>query len=83
MITYYVVQSFQVGHKGVLIPDDPREAAGERQAISTAFRLAQERAGAIAFSRTGDPATGDYDDAVILCTHGLVPGEVLETAVAG
>lgn len=74
-MTYYVVQSFRVGRKGVLVADEPWEAASERQATSAARRLAEERAGAIAFFRTGDPDTGDWEDAVILASHGLVPDE--------
>ncbi len=80
MITYYVVQSFQVGRKGVLIPDDPREALTARGAMAAAERLAKERAGAFAFAKSGDPATGEYEDAVVLCTFGLVPAEAMEAA---
>lgn len=75
MVTYFVVQSFRLGSKGVLIADEPWEAASDRQAISAAARLAQERAGAIAFFRTGNPDSGDWDDAVIIASHGLVPDE--------
>ena len=32
----------------------------------------EEHCGAIAFSRTGDPALGDFEDAVILKTVGEV-----------
>lgn len=80
MITYFVVQSWQMGNKGVLIPDDPREAASAAAAQAQAHRLAIARAGAVAFSRTGDPATGDWQDAVILCEHGLVPRDLMELA---
>lgn len=80
MITYFVVQSWQMGSKGVLIPDDPCEARSASAARGQARRLAVERAGAIAFSRTGDPATGDWQDAVILCEHGLVPRDLMELA---
>jgi len=34
---------------------------------------AGRRHGVIAFSRTGDADTGDFDDPVILATHGDVP----------
>jgi hypothetical protein len=33
---------------------------------------ALEHAGALAFSRTGDPATGEFQDAVILARFGEV-----------
>lgn len=78
MVTYFVVQSFQQGNKGFLIPDEPREAQGRGQALLWAQRLAAERAGALAFSRTGDPATGEWDDAEIICRLGLVPDQALE-----
>ena len=29
--------------------------------------------GAVAFSRTGDPATGEFDDAVVIERFGAVP----------
>ena len=34
--------------------------------------LALEHTGALAFSRTGDPATGEFQDAVILARFGEV-----------
>ena len=34
--------------------------------------LALEHAGALAFSRTGNPATGEFQDAVILARFGEV-----------
>lgn len=73
MLTYYVVQSFRPGHKGYLIPDEAQRARSEGQARLLAARLADERAGVVAFSRTGDPSTGVYDDARIICQFGLVP----------
>jgi hypothetical protein len=44
------------------------------QAIRMAVSLAKEEGhcGAIAFSRTGDPALGDFEDAVILKAVGEV-----------
>jgi hypothetical protein len=42
-------------------------AAGRR-----ARALAAEHAGAIAFSRRGDPATGEFQDATILAQFGEV-----------
>jgi hypothetical protein len=53
---------------------DPKEARSADQAIRIAGSLAAEegRCGAIAFSRTGDPALGDFEDAVILKTVGEV-----------
>ncbi len=36
-----------------------------------------KNAGAVAFSRTGDPNTGDFSDAVILATYGEVDRNML------
>ena len=41
-------------------------------AESRARALALEHAGALAFSRTGDPTTGEFQDAVILVRFGEV-----------
>lgn len=53
---------------------DPKEARSSEQAIRMANSLAKREGhcGAIAFSRTGDPALGDFEDAVILNTVGEV-----------
>jgi hypothetical protein len=32
--------------------------------------------GAVAFSRTGDPATGDFSDAKVIKKFGEVPGDL-------
>lgn len=73
MITYYVVQSWQEGRKGVLIPDDAMEAPSEYAALSRAKAIAGAKAAVVAFSRTGDPDMGVWEDAVILCQLGVVP----------
>ena len=39
--------------------------------------LALEHAGALAFSRTGDPVTGEFQDAVILARFGEVDLDLL------
>jgi len=78
MVTYYVVQAFKEGKNQMLVADDPLEARSERHALSMADRLAGLRAGVIAFSRSGDPTTGDYEDAVILAQIGRIPEELFE-----
>lgn len=81
-VTYFVVQSFEMGNKGVLIPDEPKEAPSERAALNLAYRLSLAKAGALAFSRTGDPDTGDWGDAVVLAQHGVLPKEMTDDVVA-
>jgi hypothetical protein len=57
---------------GDIVACDPKEARSSDQAIRMAGSLAamEGHCGAIAFSRTGDPALGYFDDAVILRTIG-------------
>ena len=51
--------------------------AQDRQSASAAENLARKlaltSAGAVALSRTGEPATGDVADAVVIRTFGEVP----------
>jgi hypothetical protein len=72
--TYYVALAFTRSEGGEIVACEPREARSPDQAIRMAGTLAAAGGycGAIAFSRTGDPALGDFDDAVILKTIGEV-----------
>lgn len=70
MITYFVVQSFEQARKGTIFANEPIQAHDEIHAVRLAERLAATKAGVIAFRRTGDPATGDYEDAVVLASFG-------------
>lgn len=71
-ITHYVVQSYRkVGKR--LLPDEPRVVRDEGECIRVAQATAARRSAVVAFSRTGDADTGDFDDPVILATHGDVP----------
>jgi hypothetical protein len=79
VVTYFVVLGFQMGKGGVLIADEPKEIhGGEARCIAAARRLAESRAGVVAFSRTGDPKMGDWDDAVVLFQAGVFPEDMLE-----
>lgn len=79
MVTYFVVIGFQLGKGGVLAADEPKEIhGGQERCISAARRIAEGRAGVVAFSRTGDPAMGDWEDAVILFQSGVVPEDLFE-----
>lgn len=81
MVTYFVVLGFQVGKGGVLVADEPREIhGGQERCVSAAKRLSESRAGVIAFSRTGDPKLGDWDDAVVLWQDGIVPEDAFAMA---
>jgi hypothetical protein len=70
--TYYVVVPFDQNAQGELEPGKAREAINAVLAERLARALAHEHAGAIAFSRSGDPETGEFQDPVVLATFGEV-----------
>jgi hypothetical protein len=78
-MTYYVVLAFIRSEDGSIIACEPKEARSSDQAIRMASSLAatEGHCGAIAFSRSGDPALGDFEDAVILKTVGEVDSGLL------
>ena len=81
-MTYYVALAFTMSEDGgEIVASDPEEARSSDQAIRLAGSLArmEGHCGAIAFSRTGDPALGDFEDAVILKTVGEVDIGLLST----
>jgi hypothetical protein len=71
-VTYYVVVPFDRNEQGDLAAGEAKEvpsaSAAERQAKS----IAGAHAGAVAFSRSGDPSIGEFQDAVILAQFGDV-----------
>lgn len=71
-VTYYVIQSFSATEDGPW-PDEAVEAPNATAARARARELSVTKVGVVAFSRTGDPTTGEFDDAVILCQFGEVP----------
>jgi len=62
-----------------IVACEPKEARSAEHAVWMAGSVAatEGRCGAIAFSRTGDPALGEFDDAVILKIIGEVDGGLL------
>jgi hypothetical protein len=70
--TYYVVVPFDQNAQGELEAGKAREAINAVLAERLARALAHEHAGAIAFSRSGDPETGEFQDPVVLATFGDV-----------
>jgi hypothetical protein len=77
-ITYYVVLPFFRTTDGEVLADEPIEVSDSDRARRQAERVARSKGGAVAFSRSGDPATGDFDDAVILARFGEVPDDIAE-----
>ena len=69
-MTYHVVVAFDRDAEGDLKPGEAREVLSPIVAERRTRALALEHAGALAFSRTGDPTTGEFQDAVILAQFG-------------
>ena len=57
---------------------EPTECFNPNAAVMRAETLSRKEAhvGAVAFSRTGDPATGDFSDAKVIKKFGDVPGDL-------
>ena len=81
-MTYYVALSF-IPVEGGLAPGDAIECPNGAAAIRRAQALAAKasHAGAVAFSRSGNPDLGEFEDAVILETFGELP-EDFRTAIS-
>jgi hypothetical protein len=60
--TTYFVQAFNPGKGGNLKADSAIACKSANGALRTAERLALSKPGVVAFSSTGDPEMGDYDD---------------------
>lgn len=75
-VTYYVVLPFVRDDEGELIAEEGIEAPTAFAAQRRALALVGTKAGAIAFSRSGDPAIGEFEDAVIIGRYGEVPGDL-------
>ncbi len=71
-ITYYVALPFACANDGAIVPGKAVECPSAEIAILQAEFLSQAagNVGAIAFSRTGDPDVGKFEDAVVLKTFG-------------
>jgi hypothetical protein len=70
-VTYYVALPF--------VAADDAVAAGEPVAVvmrAEALSRKEGNVGAVAFSRTGDPATGDFSDAKVMKKFGDVPDDL-------
>jgi hypothetical protein len=76
MVTYFVAMPF-LALEGGLTPGQAMECPTEAAAVRHAEAMARSasNAGAIAFSRRGDPSLGEFEDAVVIKTFGEVPDE--------
>ena len=73
MQTFFVVQPFQETSRGALVALPAISAKDIDHALRLVSYQKRLAAGVIAFSRRGDPETGDYEDAVVLSRWGRVP----------
>lgn len=82
-MVYYVALPFISVHGG-LAPGEAAECPNSAAAIRGVQAMAanSSNAGAVAFSRSGDPNLGEFEDAVILKTFGQVPEDFKESQSA-
>jgi len=76
-VTYYVALPFVAADDG-LAAGEPTECFNPNAAVMRAEALSRRpgHVGAVAFSRTGDPATGDFSDAKVIRKFGDVPDDL-------
>ena len=72
-VTYYVALPFVQNEEGELVPGEAQDRQSASAAESLARKMAETSAGAVAFSRTGEPASGEFEDAVVIRSFGEVP----------
>ena len=77
-VTYYVVIPFNRDDEGNLIPGEPKEAPNGDRAKRLAQAMSEKHAGAIAFSRTGDPDQGDFEEGQVIAVYGAVDVSALQ-----
>ena len=76
-VTYYVALPF-LGSEDGPAPGEATECVSSNVAVIRAESLSRKagHVGAIAFSRSGDPATGEFGEAEILRRFGEVPSDL-------
>jgi hypothetical protein len=77
-VTYHVVVPFDRIESGELVPGEAKEAPSQDAAKRRAQALAEKHAGALAFSRTGNPDSGDFGDAEVIAVYGAVDTGALQ-----
>ena len=74
-ITYFValpVVATEDGFAGLEAVQCPSAQAACRKAMA----LVERHGGAVAFSRAGDPAIGEFEDAIVLARYGVTPEDM-------
>lgn len=70
--------AFASGEDGTPAPKEGVECPSAKSAIARAKAVSVVEGGAVAFSRTGDPAVGEFAPAEILGRFGAVPDDLSE-----
>jgi hypothetical protein len=75
-VTYYVALPFVNANDG-LMPGEPVECFNPTAVVMRAEALSRKEGhvGAVVFSRSGDPAIGDFGDAVVIRKFGTMPDD--------
>jgi hypothetical protein len=75
-VTYYVALPFASSDDGIAA-GEPTECFNPAVVMrAEALSRKAGHVGAVAFSRTGDPATGDFSDAKVIRKFGDVPDDL-------
>jgi predicted Fe-Mo cluster-binding NifX family protein len=69
-VTYYVVVPFDWDDAGALSAGQAQEASNAFAAERGARAISHQQAGVVVFSRIGNPAIGEFQEAVILAQFG-------------
>ncbi|MBR0698008.1 hypothetical protein [Bradyrhizobium lablabi] len=77
-VTYYVALPFMQDDDGAPIAGNAEECQNSVTALRRAEMMSRMPGsiGAVAFSRTGDPAIGEFGDAKLLRAFGNVPEDL-------
>ena len=75
-MTYFVVLPIVRNEEGDLVAEEGQEAPNAFAAQRRAQAMIGKKAGSIAFSRSGDPSIGEFEDAVVLGRYGEAPDDL-------
>jgi hypothetical protein len=77
--TVHIVQAYIAGNGTRLKPETPIPCKSAELARRTAERLTESKLGVVAFSSSGDPELGEYDDEpTIIFKSGRLPPQFEE-----
>jgi hypothetical protein len=84
IVTHFVALSFAQSPSGDFVPGDGQICPDAEAAEALAREMASEHGGAVAYVQTGDPATGEFDEAKVFLAVGNVLNwqDLVETASA-